>query len=203
MNAKKVSGLGKEKFQLWLLFDKTVQFNITYFGTYYIKKCSSKSHCFTSTDSHTSIFFCALCASDTEKWREFVDGGKLHARRRGKCYIKNVSIFFFAGLYANFADHCKTEIGDSQLPDLVDFDEYDRKVFRNPRTHRTLQGYLPRGSAFRRIRSALEMQRMAKSISRDDLMFQKVSSPSRGISSFEDLDLEVSSSSSSLMVSNC
>ena len=109
---------------------------------------------------------------------------------------------FFAGLYANFADHCEPEIGDSQLPDLVDYDEYDRKVFRNPITHCTLKGYPPRGSTFRRIRSALEMQRMAKSISRDELMFQKVSPPSRGISSFEDLDLEISSSSSSLMVSN-
>jgi len=118
-------------------------------------------------------------------------------------YIKNVSIFLFAGVYANFADHFKTEIEDSQLPDLVDYDEYDRKVFRNPITHSTLKGYPPRGSAFRRIRSALEMQRMAKSISRDELMFQKVSSPSRGVSSFEDLDLEISSSSSSFMVSNC
>jgi len=103
------------------------------------------------------------------------------------------------GVYANFADHFKTEIEDSQLPDLVDYDEYDRKVFRNPITHSTLKGYPPRGSAFRRIRSALEMQRMAKSISRDELMFQKVSSPSRGVSSFEDLDLEISSSSSSFM----
>ena len=126
-----------------------------------------------------------------------------HSRQCSIYYIKNVSIFLFAGVYANFADHFKTEIEDSQLPDLVDYDEYDRKVFRNPITHSTLKGYPPRGSAFRRIRSALEMQRMAKSISRDELMFQKVSSPSRGVSSFEDLDLEISSSSSSFMVSNC
>lgn len=135
--------------------------------------------------------------------RAIVDGGKLSRVAVESAASKMYRFFLFAGVYANFADHCKTEIGDSQLPDLVDFDEYDRKVFRNPRTHYTLKGYPPRGSAFRRIRSALEMQRMAKSISRDDLMFQKVSSPSRGISSFEDLDLEVSSSSSSLMVSNC
>ena len=115
---------------------------------------------------------------------------------------RNVSTCFFiplAGVYANFVDHCKTELGDSQLPDLVDYDEYDASVFRNPITHSALKGFLPRELGFRRIRSALEVQRMAKSASRDELVFHRVSSPPRGVSSFE--DLEISSSSSSFMVS--
>jgi len=102
------------------------------------------------------------------------------------------------GLYTRFTEHYKTEAVDSQLPDLVDYDEYDAKVFRNPTGHSILQGYPPRGSGFRRIRSALEMQRMAKSVSKDELLSYRMSSPSKGMSSYE--DLEISSSSSSMLI---
>ena len=90
-------------------------------------------------------------------------------------------------------------MGDGQLPDLVDYDEYDAMVFRNPLNYSTLKGWPPRVTGFRRIRSALEMQRMAKSVSRDEPMFHRVSSPPRGVSSYE--DMEISASFSTLMVS--
>ena len=97
------------------------------------------------------------------------------------------------GVYTSFTEHFTTETGDSQLPDLVNYDEYDAKVFRNSAGHSALKGYRPRSSGFRRIRSAMEMQRMAKSVSKDELSCLRMSSPPRAISSFE--DLEISSSS--------
>lgn len=109
-----------------------------------------------------------------------------------------------SGVYTSFTDHCKIEAADSQLPDLVDYDEYDAKVFRNPSAagHFALKGFPPRGSGFRRIRSAMEMQRMAKSVSKDEITSHKFISP-KGISSYEDLLVSASSSSSTMLtVSN-
>ena len=111
---------------------------------------------------------------------------------------------FLSGVYTSFTDHCKIEAADSQLPDLVDYDEYDAKVFRNPSAagHFALKGFPPRGSGFRRIRSAMEMQRMAKSVSKDEITSHKFVSP-KGISSYEDLLVSASSSSSTMLtVSN-
>ena len=112
-----------------------------------------------------------------------------------------VTTFFFStGVYTSFTEHCKTESGDSQLPDLVNYDEYDANVFRNHSAgHSALKGFPPKGSGFRRVRSEMEMQRMAKSVSRDELMIQRVSPP-KGVSSYE--ELEMSSSSTMLMVSS-
>ena len=87
-------------------------------------------------------------------------------------------------------------MGDSQLADRVDYDEYDAKVFRNPLTHSTLKGWAPGGTTFRRIRSALDMQRVAKS--KEEPIFRRVSSPPRGVSSYE--DMEISASFSTLTV---
>ena len=105
-----------------------------------------------------------------------------------------------SGVYTSFTDHCKIEAADSQLPDLVDYDEYDAKVFRNPSAagHFALKGFAPRGSGFRRIRSAMEMQRMAKSVSKDEITSHKFISP-KGISSYEDLLVSASSSSSTML----
>lgn len=102
-------------------------------------------------------------------------------------------------MYTSFTEHCKTEAVGNQLPDLVDYDEYDAKVFRNPSGYSALRGYPPLGSGFRRIRSAMEIQRMAKSASKDELVYRRASSPPRGVS-FEDLDIN-SSSLSMLVVS--
>ena len=113
-------------------------------------------------------------------------------------------MIFLSGVYTSFTDHCKIEAADSQLPDLVDYDEYDAKVFRNPSAagHFALKGFPPRGSGFRRIRSAMEMQRMAKSVSKDEITSHKFISP-KGISSYEDLLVSASSSSSTMLtVSN-
>lgn len=113
-------------------------------------------------------------------------------------------MIFLSGVYTSFTDQCKIEVADSQLPDLVDYDEYDAKVFRNPSaaSHFALKGFPPRGSGFRRIRSAMEMQRMAKSVSKDEITSHKFISP-KGISSYEDLLVSASSSSSTMLtVSN-
>lgn len=95
-------------------------------------------------------------------------------------------------MYTNFAEHRKTEVGDGQLPDRVDYDEYDAKIFRNPPTHSTLKGWAPRGTNFRRIRSALDLQRMAKSMSKEEPIFHRISSPPRGVSSYEDMEISAS-----------
>ena len=81
----------------------------------------------------------------------------------------------------------------SQLPDLVDYDEYDAKVFRNSSSYSTVQEFPPQGSGFRRIRSAMDVPCLAKSMSRDDIMLRRKSSPPRGVCSFEDFETNSSS----------
>lgn len=115
-----------------------------------------------------------------------------------KRWFLSLFLCSFFVVYTNFAEHCKTEVSDSQLPDRVDYDEYDAKIFRNPLTHSTLKGWAPRGTNFRRTRSALDMQRMAKSMSKEEPIFHRISSPPRGVSSYE--DMEISASFSALTV---
>ncbi|XP_015779436.1 PREDICTED: LOW QUALITY PROTEIN: DEP domain-containing protein 5-like [Acropora digitifera] len=96
--------------------------------------------------------------------------------------------------YTYFTEHDKPDASSCQLLDLVDYDEYDKSVFRNPSRCSTKRGFRPRGSGFKRIGSALEMTRMAKSVSKDEMMFRTTSSPSMGVSSFDDVELNSSSS---------
>ena len=115
-----------------------------------------------------------------------------------KRWFLSLFLCSFFVVYTNFAEHRKTEVGDGQLPDRVDYDEYDAKIFRNPPTHSSLKGWAPRGTNFRRIRSALDLQRMAKSMSKEEPIFHRISSPPRGVSSYE--DMEISASFSALTV---
>ncbi|XP_068748692.1 GATOR1 complex protein DEPDC5-like [Montipora capricornis] len=102
------------------------------------------------------------------------------------------------GSYSCFTQHFESVGSSSQLPDLVDYDEYDAKVFRNSSSYSTVQGFHPQGSGFRRIRSAMDVPCLAKSMSRDDLMLRRKSSPPRGACSFEDFETNSSSLNASL-----
>ena len=184
--------------------------SITKFSSQSLKKVSARSvyrRCNLLLDTCTHcgpIFSCSLTYIFGKREASIVlrsckngcySSGAVNGYRVSK---NNLMLFSPTGLYTRFTEHYKTEAVDSQLPDLVDYDEYDAKVFRNPTGHSILQGYPPRGSGFRRIRSALEMQRMAKSVSKDELLSYRMSSPSKGMSSYE--DLEISSSSSSMLI---
>ena len=136
-------------------------------------------------------------------WFFLPSGGGTYSKEGANSSIYYGIIIFYdflTGVYTSFTDHCKIEAADSHLPDLVDYDEYDAKVFRNPSAagHFVLKGFPPRGSGFRRIRSAMEIQRMAKSFSKDDITSHKFISP-KGISSYEDLVVSASSSSSTML----
>ena len=92
------------------------------------------------------------------------------------------------GFYGSLADDSKSGDEDNQIPDFVDYDEYDAKVFRRPNLHALHQGRHLRGERFRRINSALEIQRLAKSVSIDEVALKRFSSPPRGFSAFDDFD---------------